>query len=444
MNAPYFFALRTPLKFLGVAVQPQILAVFGVVAILLLRVPVCRAEVPKSTHKYMGVASCSSSNCHGGVAPRKSSSVLQNEYITWFKRDKHAQAWKTLLSTESRRIAWQLGIEDPAHDKTCLTCHSTLVPESATSAEKFRAEDGVSCESCHGAAGGWISTHTASGTTHQDNLANGLEATENPAQRARLCLSCHQGDQQRDFSHRLYGAGHPRLSFELDTYATIQPAHWLNDTDYKERKGDYSPLEIWFEGQLAAAEQTLNLIALISQQNGDLFPELSAFTCSSCHHNLSAKQFLHRDYHQRTGEPRLNLSSLEMLVAGLQGVNAQSAKVLEDQLQAINSGQPLGSATQEIRNIISEIRSSKMGAAIASQPGKVLRALLSYGAGNTSLYYESAEQLAMALASAQAQLSGSSRRPTGLEKIFKILESYDDFKGNLFSDACGQYLTSLK
>ena len=51
--------------------------------------------------------------------------------------------------------------------------------------------------------------------------------------RAGLCLSCHFGNQEKFVTHRMMGAGHPRMSFELDTFTQLQPAHFVVDEDSK-------------------------------------------------------------------------------------------------------------------------------------------------------------------------------------------------------------------
>ena len=62
-----------------------------------------------------------------------------------------------------------------------------------------------------------------------------LTASGEPVERARLCLSCHFGDPLRFANHRIMGAGHPRMSFELDTFTALQPAHFKVDADYRKR-----------------------------------------------------------------------------------------------------------------------------------------------------------------------------------------------------------------
>ena len=55
--------------------------------------------------RHTGVTSCAGSTCHGSAAPWRNSTVLQNEYITWEQKDRHAKAYKTLLTERSQRIA---------------------------------------------------------------------------------------------------------------------------------------------------------------------------------------------------------------------------------------------------------------------------------------------------------------------------------------------------
>ena len=142
----------------------------------------------ESPAKYMGTGSCSSSNCHGGVKPRKSGNVLQNEYVTWHKYDKHSKAWTVLTSQDSKRIAYHLGIADATRAPECLRCHATYVSDKQRHGESYEIEDGISCESCHGAAEHWLASHTARDATHTDNVKRGMTDLGNASQRAALCL----------------------------------------------------------------------------------------------------------------------------------------------------------------------------------------------------------------------------------------------------------------
>jgi len=150
----------------------------------------------------VGTVKCSSSTCHGSVRPWDGGHVLQTEYTTWSRLDRHAKAYDVLLTPESVRIAKNLGLPEPAEKSAlCLDCHAHN--PAGPRGERFVISEGVGCEGCHGPAGDWIARHTAPGATHADNVAHGLYPTDEPLARARLCLSCHMGDEHapRDTPH---------------------------------------------------------------------------------------------------------------------------------------------------------------------------------------------------------------------------------------------------
>src|SRR5688572_22336853 len=79
--------------------------------------------------KYVGVASCVSSGCHGSTQALNATTVLQNEYYTWLNNDRHAQAYNVLFNERSARIAKNMRIRGRAYEaKICLDCHTTNVP----------------------------------------------------------------------------------------------------------------------------------------------------------------------------------------------------------------------------------------------------------------------------------------------------------------------------
>jgi hypothetical protein len=180
--------------------------------------------------------------------------VLGNEWSTWSARDRHAQAYTTLLGERSKRIGKILGIENIDRDARCLACHSSLPASSvkrdgmvvdaayfATDRVDERVALGVNCEACHGAAGahkpkdraGWIDAHVASQTWRfkapgEKQSDFGFYDVRTPSSRMRMCLSCHLGDaeQGRLVTHAMYAAGHPPLpSFELKSFADMMPPH---------------------------------------------------------------------------------------------------------------------------------------------------------------------------------------------------------------------------
>jgi len=210
---------------------------------------------------HLGVVNCASSLCHGSISEWKGSNVLQNEYVTWSRVDKHAlRANQVLLNDRSRRIAANLGLKQPAHEaKICVDCHGHN-PPAERRGERFKASDGISCEACHGPSENWIKSHVAPGATHEQNVRNGLYPTEDPVALARLCLSCHFGNKDKFVTHRIMGAGHPRLSFELDTFTQTQPPHFVVDEDWRSRKGRWDGVRVWAIGQALAAQESLDVV----------------------------------------------------------------------------------------------------------------------------------------------------------------------------------------
>ena len=261
----------------------------------------------------LGVVNCASSLCHGSVSPWKDSNILQNEYVTWSRVDKHAtRAYHVLLEERSQRIARNLGLKEPAHQaKLCLDCHA-YNPPPAQRGERFKVADGVSCEACHGPAETWIRSHVAPGATHADNVKHGLYPTSEPIAEARLCLSCHFGNADKFVTHRMMGAGHPRMSFELDTFSQTQPPHFVVDADWQQRKGSYDGVRVWAVGQALAAAELLDVLLDPKRSRDGLFPELVVFDCHACHHPMSDIRWSPRN-NTSPGRIRLNDSNLLML-----------------------------------------------------------------------------------------------------------------------------------
>ena len=254
----------------------------AVVCGVMLLAATTRAQSSSEPGIHLGVATCSGSNCHGAMERPPGSAVPGDEFIIWSKRDKHRQAYTVLLEPRAVHMAQAIGLPDAAHQTLCLNCHADNVPPDRRGRE-FQLSDGVGCEACHGGASGWLGIHI-SGASHQQNVAAGLYPTDQPVARAEKCLSCHFGDSTRFVDHRLYGAGHPRLAFELDTYTAIEPAHFVVDQSYIDRKGRVGDVQVWAAGQAIALRRRMDALLDPRHVPHGLFPEFALFDCQSCHH----------------------------------------------------------------------------------------------------------------------------------------------------------------
>jgi hypothetical protein len=370
----------------------------------LLEVAVARGATPlpdRSPDETLGTGSCAGSLCHGSIEPWRNSSVLQNEYVTWSRSDPHARTYAVLLNERSREIARKLALPAPAHKSDlCLDCH-TYNPKPARRGEGYRATDGVSCEACHGPAQRWIKSHVEPRATHADNLAHGLYPTEDDVARARLCLSCHSGNGDKFVTHRIMAAGHPRMSFELDTFTEIEPAHWRIDADWEQRKGSWDGVRAWAIGQAVAAQELLALLQ--SRREGDgLFPELVLFDCHSCHHSMTDKRNTAARVGAGPGVVRLNDASLLMLRQIARRVVPDEAGTFAQQVAQLHKAVATGSdalaqaqaVEARITAMIPKIRAHQFSAADLRG---VLAGLIDDGLAGQYADYQGAEQATMAV-----------------------------------------------
>lgn len=159
-------------------------------------VPVVKEE--KAAYKFIGVKKCAI--CHRAEAKG-------NQYKHW-QESAHAQAYQTLGTPKAKEIAAKLGLtDDPQKIPQCLKCHVTGSGEPAELTEKINPEDGVQCESCHGAGQDY---GTVTVMKNRDlAIAKGLVIPTEA-----VCVKCHNkdapGSKPFDFAERVKIIAHPR------------------------------------------------------------------------------------------------------------------------------------------------------------------------------------------------------------------------------------------
>lgn len=354
---------------------------------------------------HLGVASCGSSTCHGSIAPLVTTTVLQNEYTVWSENDKHARAYSVLLNEQSKRIARNLGLESAETADMCLDCHADNVPVERRG-PKFQISDGVGCEACHGGSERWIEVHKVSDTAegHQRNLANGLYPTEDPAARGKVCLSCHLGTENKLATHRIMGAGHPRLSFELDTFTQIEPAHFAFDEDYVARKNPSNGAKIWAIGQAVAVAETMDAVLAPNHNQSGLFPELFFFDCHACHKPMSANKWQERaSLGLGPGVIRFNDANLIMLRIAASVVSPELGNEVTEKGRALHrasqAGRKAWSDAATAMRITANRAADVFGDRDFDEPvmRAVLDALVQEGQRGEYVDYVAAEQTTMAI-----------------------------------------------
>jgi len=243
-----------------------------------------RAESAESAQmtpvgKYVGPGSCAASACHGGIQPHTVTKVLQNEYSTWVTQDKHAHAYTALTEPLGRQMSaiLKIGPAEKAHQ--CLVCHA-VDADPAHRARVFDIAEGVSCESCHGPASGWLGPHIQPTAKHEDMVKLGLVDNQSLPVRSEHCLTCHLGAPGMSVDHQMIAAGHPDLTFELDSFTAVEPPHWV------EKSADpLFGMRAWGVGQ--AVQLRDSMLRLARRAHSGHWPEFSEMDCISCHHDLT-------------------------------------------------------------------------------------------------------------------------------------------------------------
>jgi Cytochrome c554 and c-prime len=404
----------------------------------------------QSPHETLGTVTCASSLCHGAIKLWKDSPVLQNEYVTWSRTDKHTRAYNVLLNARSKKIAQNLGLKQPAHEaKICLDCHAHNIPEDRRG-ERFKLADGIVCESCHGPAEKWIKPHvnpvSDPAQHHAFNVENGLYDTADATSRAKLCLSCHFGNKDKLVTHRIMGAGHPRMSFELDTFTEIAPKHFVVDKDYGERKKVWDGVKTWAIGQALAVQETMDILVDEKRGRDGLFPELVLFDCHACHHAMSDGRWKPKTAFGPSISPglvRLNDSNLMMLRALANAVDpALGEKVREQVLKLHRAVAGEGNARTEAMalkklagEVVPVIAKTDVAAPLVR---KVLMGLIDDGIAGHYSDYAAAEQATLAMSSVGAFLGkqGAMKAPgnfnTSLKKLNTLLINDERYQPQQF------------
>lgn len=399
--------------------------------------------------KYLGPGSCAASACHGGIQPRNTTKVLQNEYSTWVVQDRHAHAYTVLTQPLARRMAAILKIGDPEKAQKCLVCHALSVPQTEMG-RQFDVADGVSCESCHGPSSLWLGPHVQAGARHADMVRLGLVDNKDLVVRAERCLTCHLGAPGMEVDHEMLAAGHPDLTFELDSFSSIEPPHWVEKApDQMEPIAD--PLlgvRIWGVGEVVQLRESM--LRLARYARGPVWPEYTEMDCFTCHHSLTRAEDSWRQaagYPQRRpGNPPYNVARYAVFRHYARAADAGGAAELEKNMNEVYA---LASELQPDRTRLAAAADAAARTAEAME-GAVrnanfdaarTRALMREIAGDAdAISFEgerSAEQAAMALDSLYIAATKQGEPNPGVRQaidgMYKLLENPSAYNAPAFA-----------
>jgi len=163
-------------------------------------------------YKTLGTGSCGlgQSNCH------------TNEN-NWWKDDAHHATVDAFYDdpTAYEKIAQLAGVGAGnmlKGNQLCASCHGTVI----SGKESREVEEGVSCESCHGAGSGYKDPHSEKPGGYEKALKLGMVALKKVDTRGNTCVRCHYITDQR-----LLAAGHPDgASFNYISGIKKIAKHW--------------------------------------------------------------------------------------------------------------------------------------------------------------------------------------------------------------------------
>lgn len=415
--------------------------------------PAITAPLPyQAGDKHLGVASCASSVCHGAVKPNDKYNVQLNEYVTWSRHDAHARAYQTLLSKESKAIAAKLGLTNAHTAKLCLDCHTDNVAKQQQG-EEFHITDGIGCEACHGGGENWIESHSSKDVTYAENVRRGMYPTAELTARATLCLSCHYGNNDKFATHRIMGAGHPRLSFELDTFQALQPPHYRIDSDYRDRKSDYQSTKVWALSQLAATKAQLEMLRGPLIQQAGLFPEIALFDCHACHNNSMGHLNWQRRLTTRYSEPgniTINDGHLRMVIIIANQVDKATANEILALSQALQkasgkSRKRIIDISQQLTSLVSQIHKFTVAENFSETDKKqMLGNLIQAGIDGEYRDYIGAEQAVMAIELVMIDMGMAETFHDHLNSLYTSLKDDESYRPARFIRALELIKTDLK
>ena len=145
--------------------------------------------------EFVGVKECG--KCH--------KKDKEGKQLGIWEESKHSKAFENLGSAKAKERAKKVGVNsNPQESEACLICHVTGygAPESQFS-KKFAMEDGVQCESCHGAGSEYKSKKIMKQIT--DERGAGKKGKSPTAEKVGLtipgetdCKVCHAPEIQRN------------------------------------------------------------------------------------------------------------------------------------------------------------------------------------------------------------------------------------------------------
>jgi hypothetical protein len=238
----------------------------------------------------------------------------------------------------------------------------------------------------------------------------------------------------------MMAAGHPRLTFELDTFTVNQPGHYRVDADYQRRKGQLAPGYLWLTGQLASGERAL---ALAAQHGGTITAKsLAVYDCHSCHRPMNGSRSQPNDNSRQLppGSLRLADSAFDMIAAAAEVLWPDAAGAWQQGVRNLQSGNlSTADLVEAVRALAPQIDDfqARLGSTppTLNQLQALRRHLVAQGVAGVYEDFGSAEQVFLALESLSFAIGDRERLLSALDKLYNSVDNEYTFEPNRFNRA---------
>jgi len=203
----------------------------------------------------------------------------EGEVVVWKSTPHHRTFDELHRRPKAKEIAAKLGIRSIKHDGRCVDCHYTQQVDASTG--NVHAIEGVSCESCHGAAKNYLDVHHNYGGEHvtramespqhrterlRRSVALGMRNPVNVYLVAQSCLRCHTTADEELVNVGGHSAG--SLEFEFVSWSQGTIRHNFVRTDGKQNApSSLGRLRLMFvSGMIAELEAGLRATSIATQK----------------------------------------------------------------------------------------------------------------------------------------------------------------------------------
>lgn len=118
----------------------------------------------------------------------------QGSQLKIWQESAHANAYKALQSPEADKIAMEKFNKKAVESPECLKCHASGydITDTKLIGAKFKVEDGVQCETCHGPGSAYKSLKVMK--SKEDAIKNGLVIWKDTEEIKAFCVKCHNSE----------------------------------------------------------------------------------------------------------------------------------------------------------------------------------------------------------------------------------------------------------